>query len=167
MGRTVLVGRGRLKVLANTAAHQRLAWSTAGCNFDLEKAQESSHLITWRNLLRVTRCNGESHPQPCKTPKGMHCLARTWSSAGGTAGCRVPLSEGFFAHPTEPAVSTERKESSKRRVRAGGQGKRSQLLVPPACKVCNVVFMKAGMAILSLPLKTELYGTQIKLTLQD
>ena len=35
-----------------------------------EKAQESSHLITWRNLFRVTPCNGESHPQPCKTPQG-------------------------------------------------------------------------------------------------
>jgi len=38
-----------------------------------------------------------------------------------------------------------------------GRGERGQLPVPPTCKVCNVVFMKAGMAILSLPLKTELY----------
>lgn len=103
-----------------------------------------------------------SHAKPPR-----ECSA--WPGPGALQVGRVSLSEGFCAGGSSHSqlVSTERKESSKRRVGAGGQGERSQLLVPPACKVCNVVFMKAGMAILSLPLKTELYRTQIKLTLKD
>lgn len=70
LGRTVLVGRGDWKSLQTLQPTRHLHGVQQVAILTSEKAQESSHLITWRNLFRVTPCNGESHPQPCKTPQG-------------------------------------------------------------------------------------------------
>lgn len=126
LGRTVLVGRGRLEILANTAAHQTLAWSTAGCNFDFRESpgkQPPNYLeepVPCHSLQRrVSSSAMQNPPREHSAWPGPRALqvGQLWVTCFPFRGvlCRWVI-------PQSQLVSTERKEISKRRVRAGGQG---------------------------------------------